>query len=180
MQTLLGIFTDKPKANAAIIELEKSGYDTKDISVVVRDETRRVGTKGGSAVSGALTGATAGIVVGGLTGLLIGIGAVTIPGVGALLIGGPLAAALGLTGAAAVTLSGATTGVLAGGLVGALAGFGLPEDVARDYERRIREGAVLLAVPAYTKEDVNNIRGVFQKYNADQIRTVGNNIRSEL
>lgn len=176
MQTLLGIFTDRTKANSAITELERKGYDTKDISVVVKDEVRKYGIKGGSAVSGTVTGLTAGAILGGIAGILIGTGAIVLPGVGALLIGGPLAAALGLSGVAATAVSAAATGGLAGGLVGALVDFGLPEDVARDYEKRIKEGAVLLAVSATTPEDIANIRGVFQKHNADQIRSVGNGI----
>jgi hypothetical protein len=107
---------------------------------------------------------------------LVGIGAIAIPGLGGIFVGGPLAIALGLTGAAATTVSGATTGILAGGLVGALVGLGVPEDVAKTYEERVREGAILLAVAGDSENDISNIRNIFQKYNADQVRTVGGRI----
>ncbi|MBI2031615.1 MAG: hypothetical protein HYT08_03280 [Candidatus Levybacteria bacterium] len=173
MQTLIGIFSNRAEANSAILELENRGYNPKDISIIVRDGIeRRVGTKGGKVTSTAVSGATAGGVIGGLTGLLIGMGAITIPGIGALFIGGPIAAALGFTGAAATAVSGATTGILAGGLVGALAGLGLPEEVAKVYEQRIREGAVLLAVSTQNTQQAEEVRDVFDQRGADQIRAV--------
>lgn len=175
MQTVIGIFQDRFDAESAIDELSEMGFNPKDVSVVVKEGatvTEEVGSKGGSVAEGAVSGAATGGVLGGLAGLLVGIGALAIPGVGAFLIGGPIAAALGLSGAAAATLSGATTGALAGGLVGGLIGLGLPEDVARVYEERVREGAVLLAVPTNTSDGESEVRRVFEDYNADQIRTI--------
>ncbi len=101
---------------------------------------------------------------------MIGIGAIAIPGIGGLLIGGPLAAALGLTGAAAATVSGAVTGALAGGLVGGLVGLGVPEETAKVYENRIREGGVLIAVAA--REGDDEAHAVLEEHGADEIRNV--------
>jgi len=177
METIIGVFSERVNAEKAIADLERKGYSPRDLSVIVREKDVvtpvKAGSKGGNAVSGALSGAATGGVIGGITGLLIGVGAVTIPGIGAFLIGGPLAAALGLTGAAAVTASGVTTGLLAGGLLGGLVGLGVPEEAARIYEQRVREGAVLLAVPAATEEKREEIRGIFDRYGADQTRTIG-------
>ncbi|MBI2031881.1 MAG: hypothetical protein HYT08_04685 [Candidatus Levybacteria bacterium] len=172
MQTLIGIFNERHNANLAIIELERSGYNTKDISIVIKEEKGIMGAKGGAVVTDAALGASAGLLLGGLAGLLVGLGAIILPGVGAILVGGPIAAALGLTGAAATTISGAATGVLAGGLVGALVGLGLPEEVAREYQKKIKEGAVLLAVPAHSENDTQNIKEIFQRFNVDQIRII--------
>lgn len=175
MQTIIGIFQDRFDAETAVDELEEMGFNPKDVSVVVKDGavvTQNSGSKGGSVAEGAVSGAATGGVLGGLAGLLIGIGALVIPGVGAFLVGGPIAVALGLTGAAATTISGATTGALAGGLVGGLIGLGIPEDEARVYEQRVREGAVLLAVPTHTDTGEKEVRKVFEDYNADQIRTI--------
>lgn len=177
MQTLIGIFQDRFDAEAAVDELENLGLKPKDISVVVKETVTKhqvAGSKGGSIAGGAVSGAATGGVLGSLAGLLIGIGAVTIPGVGALLVGGPIAVALGLTGAAATTLSGAATGALAGGLVGGLIGMGIPEEEARQYEQRVQEGAVLLAVPTGPLSDVSRVKKIFQEYNADQVRAVEN------
>lgn len=175
VQTVLGVFADRYDADEAVDELQRMGYDPQNISLVVKDgeyvEPVR-GTKGGAAVSGAFSGATTGGVLGGLAGLLIGLGVIAIPGVGPLLIGGPIAVALGLTGAAAATISGATTGIVAGGLVGALARLGVPEEEAHRYEQRVREGAVLLAVPVHSTQDVRIIRDIFEDCNADQLQTL--------
>lgn len=183
MKTVIGIFQDKFDAESAIDELEEMGFNPKDVSVVVKDgipvagnlenkQADAYGTKGGSVAEGAVSGAATGGVLGGLAGLLIGIGALAIPGVGAFLVGGPIAIALGLTGAAATTISGATTGALAGGLLGGLIGLGVPESEARIYEQRVREGAVLLAVPTNSQTGESEVRKVFQDYNADQVRTI--------
>lgn len=175
MQTVIGVFQDKFDAESAVDELQEMGFNPKDVSVVVKEGvtvTNERGTKGGSVAEGAVSGAATGGVLGGLAGLLIGIGALAIPGVGAFLVGGPIAALLGLTGAAATTISGATTGALAGGLMGGLIGLGIPEDVAKVYEQKVREGAVLLAVPTNTSTGETEVRKVFEDYNADQIRTI--------
>lgn len=175
-KTTLGIFTDRADAEAAIDELDENGFNPKDMSIIMKDTdaAQEIGTSTGANVtSGAVTGATTGGVIGGLAGLLVGIGAITIPGLGALFIAGPLATALGLTGAAATTVSGAATGALAGGLIGALMGLGIPEDEARVYEDRIREGAILLAVPSSAAhQDV--VYEILTEHGADQIRTVSN------
>jgi hypothetical protein len=171
---VLGVFIKENDAEMAIHELKDVGYNAKDISIVMRYKTSAEGLRESTGVNvaeGAVSGATAGGVLGGLAGLLIGIGAVTIPGIGALLIGGPLAAALGLSGAAATTVSGAVTGALAGGLVGSLMGLGIPEEEARVYEDRIKEGAILVAVPA-REGNVSEAMNILEDFGADQVRSI--------
>jgi hypothetical protein len=176
LQTIIGVFQDRFDAEAAIDELNKMGFNPKDVSVVIKEAANAPdisGRKGGRVTEGAVSGAATGGVLGGLAGLLIGIGALAIPGVGAFLVGGPIAVALGLTGAAATTISGATTGALAGGMVGGLIGLGVPEEDAQLYEQKIREGAVLLAVPTNSETGTTEVRKVFEDYSADQVRTIG-------
>lgn len=171
---ILGVFGDSDNAAKAITDLERQGYDPKDLSIVMKDhaEAKQVAEATGATVAeGAASGATTGGVIGALAGLLVGIGAITIPGVGALLIGGPLAAALGLTGAAATTVSGATTGALAGGLIGALTGLGVSDTDARAYEESIRSGGVLVAIPAEHGESADAM-SILDKYGAQQVRTI--------
>lgn len=171
---ILGVFGDSNNAERAISDLERLGYDPKDLSIVMkdRDEARHVADATGATVAeGAASGATTGGIIGALAGLLVGIGAISIPGIGAVLIGGPLAAALGLSGAAATTVSGAATGVLAGGLIGALTGLGVPDRDARIYEESIKSGGVLIAVPSEGR-DANDAMDVMDKYGAQQVRTI--------
>ncbi|HKQ99121.1 MAG TPA: hypothetical protein VJT09_00530, partial [Pyrinomonadaceae bacterium] len=67
---------------------------------------------------------------------------VALPGIG-LLIAGPLAAGI----------AGAGAGGLTGGLIGALIGSGIPEDRAKEYERGINEGGILMGVNTRSDED---------------------------
>ncbi len=171
---ILGVFSDRPNAEHAIDELNSSGYDPKNISIIMKDkaeETAIAHNTGANVAGGAASGATTGGVIGALAGLLVGIGAIAVPGVGALLIGGPLAAALGLSGAAASTVSGAVTGALTGGLLGALMGLGIPEVDAKVYETRINAGGILVAVPAREGEGTE-AKDILQSNGADQIRTI--------
>jgi hypothetical protein len=174
MQMLLGVFNAQDDAETAINKLQDTGYNPKDISIVMRDNEmakEMAHSTGADVAGGAASGATTGGIIGGIAGLLIGIGAIAVPGIGALLIGGPIAAALGLTGAAATTVSGAVTGALAGGLVGALVNLGIPEDEARVYEDRIKEGGILVAVPT-EGYDMEEARSILEDEGATQIRTV--------
>ena len=169
---IIGVFNERASADSAINELRDFGISAKDISIIMKDSPTAKVSTGSSVVGGAASGATTGGVLGGLAGLLIGVGAIAIPGIGALLIGGPLAAALGFTGAVATTISGAVTGALAGGLVGALVGWGVPEEEAKVLEQRVREGAILLAIPVNELNE-EETREILEAHGADQIRSVG-------
>lgn len=171
---VMGIFTNRPNAEDAISKLIDNGYKPENISIITKDgdqTTTTVESKSDQVAEGTVSGATTGGVVGGLAGLLVGIGLFTIPGLGAVLIGGPIAAALGITGGAAVAVQGALTGALAGGLVGGLVSLGAPQEVAEVYERRVKEGAVLLAVPGEVGENTE-IRAILNKYGAEEVRVI--------
>jgi uncharacterized membrane protein len=172
MSTVIGVFSKRQQAEASINQLKREGFEPSDISVVMKDQRENqdlANDTGASVAEGTVSGATTGVVIGGITGLLAG---TVFPGLGVLLVGGPLATALGLTGAAATTVSGAATGAVAGGLIGALTGLGLSEDEARTYERHVKEGAILLAVPtpAGLESDVETI---FSQNQASDMTTVG-------
>jgi hypothetical protein len=174
--TIFALFADRPQAEAAINALTEQGYNAKDISIVMKDneEARQLAdnTHTNNVADGATSGAITGGAVGALAGLLIGVGAIAIPGLGGLLIGGPIAAALGLTGAAATTASGAITGALAGGLIGGLVSLGVPEQEAQRYEQRVKEGAILLAVPVNDRLSFSEARSILEKSGADSINEV--------
>lgn len=174
--TIIGVFENKVFADAALRELETSGFNSHEFSLITRKEVGKVGhvgSKGGSAISGA----TAGSVIGGLAGIIIGLSSITISGLGPLLVGGPLAIALGLTGFTAAAVGGATTGIVAGGIIGGLAGLGLSEEEARTYEDSIRQGAVLLAVPVSSGANNQVARDIFARYDAHQIRSISSAVR---
>lgn len=171
---IFGVFNERDNAEEAISELESEGFNPDDISIIMKNKTEAESIRdntGARVAEGSVSGAATGAAIGGIAGLLVGIGALAIPGIGAILIGGPIAAALGLTGAAATTVTGATTGALAGGLIGALVGIGVPEEEAKIYEDRVREGAILVAAPAEIG-DHKEVSSILRDHGAEQIRSV--------
>jgi hypothetical protein len=151
---LTGLFRDRDDAERAYTTLADRGYSRDDINVLMSQETRdkyypanrepdsELGSK-------ALEGAGVGSAIGGTTGAIIGaiaaIGTtVVLPGLG-LLVAGPIAAGL----------AGAGAGSLTGGLIGALVGSGIPEDRAKEYDKGIREGGIVMGVNPYSDEDAD-------------------------
>lgn len=178
-KTLIGIFEAKEDAEGAISKLRHHDFDPKDISIIMKDRTEAThvaNDTGAHVANNAATGVATGAIIGGLAGLL---STTVLPGLGALFIGGPIAAALGLTGAAALGVSGAATGAAAGGIVGALTGLGLSHDEATVYEDRIREGAILLAVPV-GPNDEKEARIIMEDYDATDIKAISNDVRDDV
>jgi hypothetical protein len=149
-RTVTGLFRDRESAERAYGSLTSRGYSKDDLNLVMSDDTRKkyfsddkdteLDTK---AWEGAGKGATIGGAVGGTLAAIAAIGTtVALPGLG-LLIAGPLAAGI----------AGAGAGGLTGGLIGALIGSGIPEDRAKEYERGINEGGILMGVNARSDED---------------------------
>jgi uncharacterized membrane protein len=170
MNVNLAVFSTKDSADDAVNELVNTGYNPKQISLIIRGEEGE--NRGDTIVSKTAQGAKTGGVIGGLAGLLVGLSLITLPGLGGLFIAGPLATALGLSGTLATTVSGAVTGALAGGIVGALVGLGIPEETAKRYESTIRAGGVLLAVPVMLENSVAESKDILEKHGASQISTV--------
>ncbi len=170
MKTVLGVFNSQENAELAISDLESHGYHPKDISIVMQDRRKAedmAENTGGTVAGNTASGALAGIVIGGLAGLA---SVLLFPGVGPFLIGGPIASAIGLSGAAAGSAAGAATGAVAGGLIGALTGYGLSSQEASHYESRVKEGAILLVVPARVGQS-SEVEEILDSYNATDVKT---------
>jgi hypothetical protein len=149
---MTGMFRDRDSAERAYACMADRGYTSKDINVLLSNDTRaryfpkdgekttELGTK---AAEGAGIGAVAG---GGLGALLAGLAAagVAVPLV-PIIAAGPLAAALA---------AGAGGGVL-GALVGGLVGAGIPEERAKLYEKGINEGGIVLGVAPRSEDDAD-------------------------
>ena len=60
-------------------------------------------------------------------------------------------------------LSGVGAGAAVGGVVGALVGMGIPEYEAKVYERRLREGNILLAVHTESGGERARVLDVFSR-----------------
>jgi uncharacterized membrane protein len=137
--SIVAIYPTHTAAEAAIKELQQSGFDLKKLSIVGRDyhtEEHAVGyyNIGDRMKAWGKTGA----FWGGLWGFLFGAGFFWIPGLGPLLVAGPLVSWIvgGLEGA-----------VIVGGMsaIGAgLYGLGIPKDSIVQYEVAIKTGKFVL------------------------------------
>ena len=142
---ITGFFRDRGAADKAVDELQKAGYGINDISVLMTEDTRtrkfaaEKGSKGPEgAAAGGVVGGALGAIIAGLTatGSIAAIAATG--GAATPLVAGPLAAALAGLGAGAV----------GGGIIGGLVGLGIPEVRAKEYEQKLRDGAIMVSVRA--------------------------------
>ncbi|HEX8495145.1 MAG TPA: CsbD family protein [Pyrinomonadaceae bacterium] len=165
---LTGLFRDRESAERAYGSLESRGYSKDDVNLLMSDETRDkhfANTDAGDTELGskALEGAGVGSAIGGTVGAVLAaiaaIGtSVILPGLG-LIVAGPLAAGL----------AGAGAGGLTGGLVGALVGSGIPEERAREYERGIKEGGIVMGVNPRSDEDAEYFENEWRTHKGEHI-----------
>lgn len=136
-RTVVGVFNDRARAEAAIRDLRTAGFGEDRIGVAMQDqgEQRDLEESTGSQEGG---GAARGAVSGGVIGGLIGLLGALVPGLGPIVAGGVLAS----------TLAGAGIGAATGGLVGALVDLGVPEEDARHFDHGLRSGGILVTVDA--------------------------------
>ncbi len=165
-----GLYPTPDAANRAYEGLTtKHGYKADDINVVMSDETRKryygdatPGTElsgGTKAAEGLGKGSAIGGGIGAALGALFAVGtSIVIPGLG-LVVAGPLAAALAGLGAGGAT----------GGLIGALIGAGIPEDRAREYERGINEGGILIGTRPRDDQHAADLERDFGTYGGTNV-----------
>ncbi|MBV8609378.1 MAG: YsnF/AvaK domain-containing protein [Singulisphaera sp.] len=148
--TVVGVFEDRRRADAAISELRKAGFREDQIGVASRQTegegkgeaaSTTTGEQGTKWETGAIAGALTGAGLGGLVGL--GILAGVIPVIGPVIAGGTLA----------VILANAAGGAAIGGLLGALTGAGIPEEEARYYQGEFEAGRTIVTVTADGRYD---------------------------
>ncbi|WP_100405503.1 general stress protein [Bacillus solitudinis] len=162
-----GVFKDQFDAVNVIEQLERNGYNRNDISIFAKDEvisrtitdkteidvsgdTKDHHNRGKKAGKGLGIGAGAGAVLGGAAGLAL----LAIPGVGPIMAAGPIAAAI----------EGGLIGAGGGGIVGALTGAGITEEQAKEYDKYLNEGYIVILVEAdQTQEE--NVFGTYTSHN---------------
>jgi len=165
-KAVIGLLSSRVQAETLVGELQRAGFSNNDISVLLsdkegtRDFAHEQNTK---APEGAVAGASAGGAIGGTLGLLAGIGALAIPGVGPLIAAGPIMAAL----------SGAAAGAAVGGLTGALVGMGIPEVEAKQYEGKVKSGAILLSVHVEDADERTRAKRILESGGATDVVTAG-------
>jgi len=103
----------------------------------------------------------AGMGAGAVLGWLAGIGTLAIPGVGPFIAAGPIMAAPG----------GAAVRGAAGGLIGGLVGMGIPEYEAKLYDRKVRNGNVLISVRTEKSAQITVAKDILERGNATDIKS---------
>lgn len=168
-RTVIGVFSNWEKAEAAIDDLLDQGFLDSEIGAVTRDadgsaSQRTLGRRnrtpvdvdddgeGEDAATGAITGAAAGVGIGGLIGL--GVLSGIIPVIGPALFAGTLG----------VLASNAAGGAAVAGVIGALMSWGVSEEDARHYEGEIAAGRVVVTVAAGARCEV--ARGILKAHGA--------------
>jgi uncharacterized membrane protein len=155
--TAVAVFQSHEQAEAAIRELQKSGFDIKKLSIIGKDyhtEEHVVGyyNAGDRMMSWGKNGA----FWGALWGMLFGSAFFMIPGVGPVLVAGPL------VGWIVATLEGAAVMGGLGVLGGALASIGIPENSIVNYVAELKTGKFLLIVHG-TNDEVERARSMIDK-----------------
>ncbi len=159
--SVVAFFESHDRAEDAIRELQKSGFDMKKLSIVGKDyhtEEHVVGyyTTGDRMKYWGKLGA----FWGGFWGLLFGSAFFWVPGIGQLLVAGPLV--MWIVGA----LEGA---VVTGGLTAlgaALYSIGIPKNSIVQYETEVKNGKLLLVVHG-TADEVKRAKDLLDQSEAN-------------
>ena len=166
---LTAVFRDQAAAVRSFEWLQRRGYDSSEISVLMSDRTRatfRDGTQVGEEIA-ARSKAAEGMAAGGVVGTAVGATlaaiavvapSIALPGLG-LVLAGPIVAAL----------AGGGAGAVAGGAIGGLVGLGIPESNAKAYEAALRGGGVAFGVVPHADEDADVLQAYLEEHGAENI-----------
>ena len=153
---VVAVYETHAEAEAALKELQRAGFDMKQLSIVGKDyHTEETVVGYYNAGDRMKRWGSTGAFWGGFWGLLFGTAFFAVPGLGPVLVAGPLVASI--VGA----LEGA---VVAGGLsaIGAgLYSIGIPKDSIVQYEAALKSDKFLLLAHG-TAEEVENAREVMK------------------
>lgn len=161
----VNIFSSHVEAEAAVLELQKAGFDMQKISIIGQDYQTSEHIRGfltwkDTAKAGAGEAGYWGTFFGGLFGILTGVGLLFVPGVGPVIVAGHVAGVL--AGWIEGMIVGGVGAAVAGGLVGALVGLGIPREKALKYETEIKAGKFMVIVSG-TDEEIRQAQEILQK-----------------
>lgn len=146
-RVISAVFDSSGQAQRAILDLRAAGVRDDAISMLYQDSDKHRGSRHDAGHSdNKASGAAKGAGIGAGVGAVAGLAALAIPGVGPFLALGAVTQTLGLVGSAAATS--AVVGAAAGGIAGGLMDYGVSEEDARYYDRRLHEGDVWVGVDA--------------------------------
>lgn len=159
---VFGFVKSISQADAIVDALRGAGFPRDEISLLFPRDAYAEGViyeRSSKAPEGMAAGASTGGVIGGALGWLTGIGALAIPGLGPFIAAGPIMAAL----------SGAALGATVGGFTGGAIGLAIPEYEARDIERKIRDGEILIAARTQTRDERSRATDILQRRGATDV-----------
>jgi uncharacterized membrane protein len=161
--SIVATYPTHTAAEAAVKELQQSGFDMKKLSIVGRDYHTDEHVVGYYNVGDRMKAwGKTGAFWGGLWGLLFGSAFFWIPGLGPLLVAGPLVSWIvgALEGAALV---GGLSALGAG-----LYGLGIPKDSILQYETAIKTGKFVLIAHG-TIDDITHAKEILNRTRPDTI-----------
>ena len=146
------------QANIIVESLKQAGFPLEVIAGLIpnKSNARDLPTERSAKTP---DGAATGGIVGGALGWMVGIGMLAIPGIGPFIAAGPIMAAL----------CGAAIGAAVGGLTGTLIGMGMTEYEAMRYERKLRQGHILLSVHVDNSDWAERAKKIFRDCGAEDI-----------
>ena len=157
---VVAVYETHAQAEAALKELQQSGFDLKKLSIVGKDyhtEEHVVGYY--NAGDRMKRWGASGAVWGGIWGLLFGSAFFAIPGIGPVLVAGPMVAWIIAALEGAIVVGGLTT-------IGAgLYSIGIPKDSIVEYEAAIKADQFVLLAHG-TVEDVDRAKSIMGTTNA--------------
>ena len=158
----VGLFSSHLDAESAIKELEKSGYDMKQLSIVGKDYQTEENVVGYYNTGDRMaTWGKYGLFWGWIWGLLFGSAFLIIPGLGAVMVGGPMVSWI---------IGALETAFVTGGLTaigGALASIGIPKDSVIRYETALKAHKFMLIVHG-TAQEVEKAKDILMENNAEE------------
>lgn len=166
MKAVLGLVRNHAQVDAVIGALLNTGFVRTDISTLYSDRPTTgdfLLGRGVQTPTHTVAAAGVGVALGVALGLLAGLGALAIPGLGVFIAAGPIIA----------MICSVIAGAAIGGVAGALAGLGISEIEARQYERKLRRGAILLSIRVDDQDQRAHAKKVLEGYGATNIATVG-------
>jgi hypothetical protein len=156
---VLALFENRAATPAAARALRDLGIDRACLSVVCRThkEEGELADQVGGTPGAEIEDSPGASWLGELSGHLLAAIALVLPGIGPIVSAGPLAADLG-----------EAAGHMAGGIAAVLSSAGISDPQAADWQSRVRQGAVLLAVHT-TDAEVDAVKAALQGTGADRI-----------
>jgi uncharacterized membrane protein len=151
---MVAMYDSHIQAEQAVKQLQKSGYDMHQLSIVGKDYHTEENVIGYYTLGDRMKQwGGLGAFWGGIWGLLLGSAFFIIPGVGPIMIAGPFVSALVGALEGAVTVGGLSA------IGAALASIGVPDDSIVEYETEIKAGKFMLLASG-PKEEIEKAKEI--------------------